>query len=57
MLVLTNIANISIEDLTNLEDTSGFCIFLPEWLLDVGYSVNSNSIKAILIDSILYPGL
>jgi hypothetical protein len=53
--VLGNIADFSLEDLTNLENASSLSIFLPEVRLDMGNGINTNSVKIKLLDSILDP--
>jgi len=56
-LVACNIPDITIEDLSNGEYSSSLSVFTPEVSLDLWNSVNSQSIKVVLLNDVLDPSL
>jgi len=57
LLIVSNVIVISIKGLTHLEDSSSLTEFFPELLRNVRNGINSNTIKAILLDKISNPVL
>ena len=55
MCVVGYISNVTVEDLSYLIHTSILGILFPEVFLNVGYSINSNSIKVELLDCVSDP--
>jgi len=55
VLIWRNVAWISVEALSHLENTSSLTILTPELALDLWDSVNSNSIELIGIDQVFNP--
>ena len=57
VLVIRNIAYVSIEAFTHLEYSCSLAIFGPEWLLDVWDSIDTDSIEIKLGDNSVDPCL
>ncbi len=55
MGILGDISNVTIEDFSNLIDTCILSIFFPEWLFNMRYSINTNTVEVKLLNSILDP--
>ena len=55
MSILGDISDVTVEDLSNLIDTCILSIFFPEWLFNMRYSINTNTVKVKLLNSIFNP--
>ncbi len=55
MSILRNVSDVTIQDLSNLIDSCILSVFLPEWLLNMRYSINANTVKVKLLYSIFDP--
>ena len=55
MSILRHISDVTIQDLSNLIDSCILSIFLPEWLLNMRYSINADTVKVKLLNSIFDP--
>jgi hypothetical protein len=55
--IVGHIANITLEHLAYLVDAGGLSVFLPEIFLDMGDSINADSVEVELLDCVAYPVL
>ena len=55
MGILGDISDVTVEDLSNLIDSCILSIFFPEWLFNMRYSINANTVEVKLLNGILDP--
>ncbi len=54
-LIVANISIISVEGFSHLENTSRLAVLSPEIFWDFRNSINTNTVKAILLDKVFDP--